>query len=69
MVPIPAAIMEALGHANLQMNMHYVSLRKSHIHGQVENLNAIRLLPPAIKKMKAPAAPARMTCVEQISTV
>jgi len=38
-----AAIMKALGHSDLQMTMHYVSLGKSHIREQVERLNAIKL--------------------------
>jgi len=46
MVPIPAAIMKALGHSDLQMTTHYVSLGKSHIRDQVEKLNTIPLLPP-----------------------
>jgi integrase len=39
----PFAIMKALGHSDLQMTMHYVSLGKSHIRDQVEKLNAIQL--------------------------
>jgi integrase len=39
----PFAIMKALGHSDLQMTMHYVSLGKSHIREQVEKLNAIAI--------------------------
>ena len=42
----PFAIMKALGHSDLQMTMHYVSLGKSHIREQVEKLNTIQLPPP-----------------------
>jgi integrase len=41
MVPIPSAIMKAMGHSDLQMTMHYVSLGENHIREQVENLNGI----------------------------
>jgi hypothetical protein len=51
------AIMKALGHSDLQMTMHYVSLGKSHIREQVEKLNTIQLLPPAARGMKALPAP------------
>jgi len=50
--------MKALWHSDLQMTMHYVSLGKSHIRDQVEKLNAIHLLPPPAKPIKAPPAPA-----------
>ena len=39
----PFAIMKALGHSDLQMTMHYVSLGKSHIREQVEKLNSISI--------------------------
>lgn len=39
----PFAIMKALGHSDLQMTMHYVSLGKSHIREQVEKLNGIHV--------------------------
>ena len=44
MVPIPMALMKALGYLDLQMTMHYVSIGKSHIREQVEKLNRIPLL-------------------------
>jgi integrase len=37
----PFAIMKALGHSDMQMTMHYVSLGKSHIREQVEKLNGL----------------------------
>ena len=40
------------------MTMHYVSLGKSHIREQMEKLNAIRLLPSPIRRMKSLPAPA-----------
>jgi integrase len=43
MIPIPFAIMKALGHSDLQMTMHYVSLGKNHIREQVEKLNGIQI--------------------------
>jgi len=54
----PFGIMMALGHSDLQMTMHYVSLGKSHIREQMEKLNAIRLLPSPIRRMKSLPAPA-----------
>jgi integrase len=53
----PFAIMKALGHSDLQMTMHYVSLGKSHIREQVEKLNSIQLLPLPARRMKALPAP------------
>jgi integrase len=43
MVPIPTAIMKAMGHTDIKTTMIYVSLVKSHIREQVERLNAIQL--------------------------
>jgi integrase len=43
MVPIPAAIMKALGHSDLQMTMHYVSPGKSNIREYLEKLNRISI--------------------------
>jgi integrase len=37
----PFAIMKALGHADIQTTMIYVSLGKSHIRDQVDRLNCI----------------------------
>lgn len=37
----PFAIMKAMGHADIKTTMIYVSLGKSHIREQVENLNSI----------------------------
>jgi integrase len=54
----PFAIMKAMGHSDLQMTMHYVSLGKSHIREQVEKLNSIQLLPSLAPRMKALPAPA-----------
>ena len=39
MVPIPNAILKAMGHAYIKTTMIYVSLGKSHIREQVERLN------------------------------
>ena len=41
MVPIPTAIMKALGTSHLKL--HYVSLGKSHFRDYVEKLNGISL--------------------------
>jgi integrase len=54
----PFAIMKAMGHTDLQMTMHYVSLGKSHIREQVEKLNAIQLLPQSAPRMRALPVPA-----------
>jgi hypothetical protein len=52
----PFAIMKALGHSDLQMTMHYVSLGKSHIREQVEKLNTIRIPTPPTTKRKSQVA-------------
>jgi integrase len=52
----PFAIMKALGHSDLQMTMHYVSLGKSHIRDQVEKLNTIRIPTPPTTKRKSQVA-------------
>ena len=53
----PFAIMKAMGHTDIKTTMIYVSLGNSHIRDQVEKLNALRLLPPAIREIRAlPAA-------------
>jgi hypothetical protein len=53
----PFAIMKAMGHTDIKTTMIYVSLGKSHIREQVEKLNAIHLLPPPTKRIKAPPTP------------
>jgi hypothetical protein len=50
MVPIPSAIMEALGQTDIKTTMIYVSLGKSNTRDQVEKLNPIYLIPPHLKK-------------------
>jgi hypothetical protein len=57
MLPIPSAIMKAMGH-DIKTTMIYVSLGKSHIREQVEKLNAIHLLPSKAPRMKSLQAPA-----------
>jgi hypothetical protein len=53
----PFAIMKAMGHADIKTTMIYVSLVKSHIRDQVEKLNAICLIPPPTREIRAlPAA-------------
>ena|SRR3990172_4576232 len=47
MLPIPDAIMKAVGHTEIKTTMIYVSLGKSHIREQVEKLNAISVLLPS----------------------
>jgi integrase len=49
----PFAIMKAMGHADNKTTMIYVSLGKSCIREQVEKLNAIGLLSPPTKPIKA----------------
>jgi len=41
MVPIPAAIMKAMGRFEIKTMMIYVSLGESHIREQIEKLNSI----------------------------
>jgi hypothetical protein len=48
MLPIPAAIMKAMGHVEMR-TMIYVSLGKSHIREQAERLNMI-LVPSTQEK-------------------
>ncbi len=62
MVPIPAAIMKAMGHSDLQMTIYLVSFEKTHIRGQVEKLNTMQLLISSAPRMKALLAPA---CADQ----
>jgi len=45
MLPIPFAIMKAMGHTDIKTTMIYVSLGKSHIREQVEKLNEINTSP------------------------
>jgi hypothetical protein len=54
--------MKAMGHTDIKTTMIYVSLWKSHIREQVEKLNAIRLLPPPIPRLKTLPVPARTNC-------
>ena len=49
----PFAIMKAMGHADIKTTMIYVSLVKSHIRDQVEKLNAICLIPPPTREIRA----------------
>lgn len=44
MVPIPAAIMIAMGHTDIKTTMIHVSLGKSHLREQVEKRKWIRVV-------------------------
>jgi hypothetical protein len=45
MVPIPTAIIKAMGHSDLQMTMHYDSFGKSHIPTDLDSSDARRECP------------------------